>query len=58
MNMIKSPPILTAPTPEESMLLYISTTTSMPRCPTMKPRSSPEAHRRHTFLVEHPLEFS
>jgi hypothetical protein len=28
-NMLKSPPILTAPTPEEPMLLYISTTTQV-----------------------------
>jgi hypothetical protein len=28
-NMLKSPPILTAPTPEESMLLYISATTQV-----------------------------
>jgi hypothetical protein len=26
-NMLRSPPILTAPTPEEPMLLYISATT-------------------------------
>jgi hypothetical protein len=28
-NMLKSPPILTAPTPEEMMLLYISATTQV-----------------------------
>jgi hypothetical protein len=28
-NMLKSPPILTAPTPEEPMLLYISATTQV-----------------------------
>jgi hypothetical protein len=28
-NMLKSPPILTAPTPEEPMLLYISATTQL-----------------------------
>jgi hypothetical protein len=28
-NMLKSPPILTAPTPEELMLLYISATTQV-----------------------------
>jgi hypothetical protein len=28
-NMLKSPPNLTAPTPEEPMLLYISTTTQV-----------------------------
>jgi hypothetical protein len=28
-NMLKSPPILTTPTPEEPMLLYISATTQV-----------------------------
>jgi hypothetical protein len=41
-NMLKSPPILTAPTPEEPMLLYISATTQVVSAALVVEREEPE----------------
>jgi hypothetical protein len=45
-NMLKSPLILTAPNPEESMLLYISVTTQWSVLHWWSSEKSPEGHRK------------
>jgi hypothetical protein len=45
-NMLKSPPILTAPTPEEPMLLYISATTQVVNAALMVERDDPGRSQR------------
>jgi hypothetical protein len=45
-NMLKSPPILTAQTPEEPKLLYISATTQVVSAAWWSSEKSPEGHRK------------
>jgi hypothetical protein len=52
-NMLKSPPILTAPTPEESMLLYISATTQVVSAALVVEREEP----RRSQKVQRPMYF-
>jgi hypothetical protein len=52
-NMLKSPPILTAPTPEEPMLLYISTTTQVFSAASVVEREEPERSQE----VQRPVYF-
>jgi hypothetical protein len=50
-NMLKSPPILTAPTPEESMLLYISATTQVVSAALVVEREEPGMSQKVQRLV-------
>jgi hypothetical protein len=52
-NMLKSPPILTAPTSEESMLLYISATTQVVSAALVVEREEP----RRSQKVQRPMYF-
>jgi hypothetical protein len=52
-NMLKSPPILTAPTPEESMLLYISATTQVVSAALVVEREEPGRSQK----VQRPVYF-
>jgi hypothetical protein len=52
-NMLKSPPILTAPTPEEPMLLYISATTQVVSAVLVVEREEP----RRSQKVQQPVYF-
>jgi hypothetical protein len=52
-NMLKSPPILTAPNPEESMLLYISVTTQVASAALVVEREEP----RRSQKVQRPVYF-
>jgi hypothetical protein len=51
--MLKSPPILTAPTPEESMLLYISATTQVVTAALVVEREEPGRSQK----VQRPMYF-
>jgi hypothetical protein len=53
-NILKSPPILTAPTLEESMLLYISTTTQMVSAALVVEREEPGRSQK----VQRPVYFT
>jgi hypothetical protein len=50
-NMLKSPPILTAPTPEEPMLLYISATTQVVSAALVVEREEPGRTQKVQRLV-------
>jgi hypothetical protein len=52
-NMLKSPPILTAPTPEELMLLYISVETQVISAALVVEREEPERSQK----VQRPVYF-
>jgi hypothetical protein len=52
-NMLKSPPILTTPTPEEPMLLYISATTQVVRAALVVKREEPGRSEK----VQRPMYF-
>jgi hypothetical protein len=52
-NMLKSPPILTAPTPEEPMLLYISATTQVVSATLVVKREEPGRSQK----VQRPVYF-
>jgi hypothetical protein len=52
-NMLKSPPILTAPTPEEPMLMYISATTQVVSAALVVEREEPGRSQR----VQRPVYF-
>jgi hypothetical protein len=52
-NMLKSPPIITALTPEESMLLYISVTTQVVSAALVVEREEPERSQK----VQQPVYF-
>jgi hypothetical protein len=60
-NMLKSPPILTTPTPEESMLLYISATTQVVSAALVVEREEPgrsQKVQRHVYFVSEVLSDS
>jgi hypothetical protein len=50
-NMLKSPPILTAPTPEELMLLYIAATTQVVSVELVVEREEPGRSQKVQRLV-------
>jgi hypothetical protein len=50
-NMLKSPPILTTPTPEELMLLYISATTQVVSAVLVVKREEPGRSQKMQRLV-------
>jgi hypothetical protein len=50
-NILKSPPILTAPTTEELMLLYISATTQVVSATLVVEREEPERSQKVQGLV-------
>jgi hypothetical protein len=50
-NILKSPPILTAPTTEEPMLLYISATTQVVSAALVVEREEPERSQKVQRLV-------
>jgi hypothetical protein len=52
-NMLKSPPILTASTPEESMLMYIAATTKVVSAALVVEQEEPERSQK----VQHPVYF-
>jgi hypothetical protein len=52
-NMLKSPPILMAPTPEEPMLLYIAATTQVASAVLVVEREEPE----RSLKVQRPVYF-
>jgi hypothetical protein len=52
-NMLKSPPILTAPTPEELMFLYISATTQVVSAALVVEREEPGRSQK----VQRPMYF-
>jgi hypothetical protein len=60
-NMLKSPPILTTPTPEKSMLLYISATTQVVSAALVVEREEPgrsQKVQRHVYFVSEVLSDS
>jgi hypothetical protein len=60
-NMLKSPPILTAPTPEEPMFLYISATTQVVSVALVVEREDPgrsQKVQRHVYFISEVLSDS
>jgi hypothetical protein len=60
-NMLEGPPILTAPTPEEPMLLYISATTQVVSAALVVEREDPgrsQKVQRHVYFVSEVLSDS
>jgi hypothetical protein len=57
-NMLKSPPILTTSTPEQSMLPYISATTQVVSAALLVEREEPEGHKRCNDLCTSSVRYS